>query len=230
MTDATAPTLATTLGASREGVLARLRRRLLVLRFALVNVVAVGLTAATWMQGWLDGALTGNTLWPTVVITAVFLYGLVLCTARVQRVGRSLDAVRGEHVAAGSRAAQYLDAVAECAPDSRIVQAGLLRLRLSQDIGVVRHVANTLVLLGLVGTVIGFIIALSGVNPDLSASVDNVGPMVSTLIAGMSIALYTTLIGAVLHVWLMVCYRMLASGSVQLYDAIVALGETRVGR
>ena len=86
------------------------------------------------------------------------------------------------------------------------------------------------VVVGFVGTVIGFIVALSGVKPDLSASVDNVAPMVSTLINGMSIALYTTLIGAVLHVWLMTCYRMLSGASMQLYDAVVGLGECHVSR
>jgi len=216
--------------AARAGLVERVRRHLLVLRFALVNVVAFGLTAVTWLQGWLAGAVTGDTLWLSGVIAAVFLYGLALCTAQVLSVGRALDDARRGDARARSRSGEYLDAIEGRPPDARGVQAGLLRIRLGQDIAVVRHLANTLVLLGLVGTVIGFIVALSGVKPDLTASVDNVAPMVSTLIGGMSIALYTTLIGAVLHVWLMTCYRMLASGSVQLYDAIVNLGERRVGR
>ena len=86
------------------------------------------------------------------------------------------------------------------------------------------------VFLGLVGTVIGFIVALYGVNPELSATVDNVAPMVATLIKGMSIALYTTLIGSVLHVWLMMNYRILATGTLHLFNTIVELGEHGVGR
>ena len=105
----------------------------------------------------------------------------------------------------------------------------MLRLRMTSYIGIVHHVANTLVFLGLVGTVIGFIVALSGVDPRSAANVDNVVPMVATLIHGMSIALYTTLIGAVLHVWLMVNYRLLAAGTIRLFNAIVELGERRVG-
>ena len=54
--------------------------------------------------------------------------------------------------------------------------------------------------------------------------------MVSTLINGMSIALYTTLLDAVLHVWLMVAYRMLATASLAVYEATIELGERRVGR
>ena len=53
--------------------------------------------------------------------------------------------------------------------------------------------ANTLVILGLIGTVIGFIIALSGVDGSVSSNPEEVSKMVSTLIQGMSVALYTTL-------------------------------------
>ena len=51
--------------------------------------------------------------------------------------------------------------------------------------------------------------------------------MVSTLIDGMSVALYTTLVGAVLNVWLMVNYRLVDSGTVPLVTTIVELGERR---
>ena len=51
--------------------------------------------------------------------------------------------------------------------------------------------------------------------------------MVSTLIDGMSVALYTTLVGSVLSVWLMLNYRLVESGTVRLLTAIVELGERR---
>ncbi len=229
MNDASVASVTVPDSAARRGMTSRLRRHLLVLRFALFNVVAFGLLAATWLQGWLAGATAGETLWLCAIIAAVFLYGLLVCTVRVVAVNRALSQVRDGHPAQGSRAAQYLRAVQGRASDARAVQAALLRLRLSHPNAVVRHVANSLVFLGLVGTVIGFIVALSGVNPDLAGNVEKVAPMVTTLINGMSIALYTTLIGAVLHVWLMIGYRMLATGCVQLYDAAVALGEERVG-
>jgi biopolymer transport protein ExbB/TolQ len=75
--------------------------------------------------------------------------------------------------------------------------------------------------------VIGFIIALSGVNPEAAADVSSVGPMVSTLISGMSVALYTTLVGAILNIWLMVNYRLLESGTVRLLASMVEFGERR---
>jgi hypothetical protein len=49
--------------------------------------------------------------------------------------------------------------------------------------------------------------------------------MVSTLISGMSIALHTTLVGAILNIWLMINYRLLEGGTVTLATAIIEQGE-----
>ena len=66
--------------------------------------------------------------------------------------------------------------------ESRANLAGAVRLRLSHRIAIVRNIANSLVLLGLIGTVLGFIIALSGVDPERAADISAIAPMVSTLV------------------------------------------------
>lgn len=207
-----------------------LHRYLLLLRIALFNIIAAGLVAAVYLQGWLDGAMDGFTGWLSAGIFCVFLFGVVHCAGRALRVSRELNDLRAGIVRPGARAAKYFDAIAGRPPGSRNMTAGMLRMRLVNYISVVRHTANSLVFLGLVGTVIGFIVALSAVDPEKSISVDSIAATVSTLIHGMSIALYTTLLGAVLHLWLMVNYRMLATGTMHLYNAIVDIGERRVGK
>jgi hypothetical protein len=102
-----------------------------------------------------------------------------------------------------------------------------LNMAIADRIIVVRYIANSLVLLGLIGTVLGFIIALSAVDPSAAGDVQAIEPMVTQLIQGMSVALYTTLVGAVLNLWLTVNYRLLASGGVKLVAKITALGEAR---
>jgi SAM-dependent methyltransferase len=87
---------------------------------------------------------------------------------------------------------------------------------MSARIAPIRHIANSLVFLGLIGTVIGFIIALSGVRPEVASDVSAIGPMVSTLISGMSVALHTTLVGSLLHLWLMVNVRLLEGEATKL--------------
>jgi len=59
-----------------------------------------------------------------------------------------------------------------------------------------------LVFLGLIGTVIGFMISLSGIDPSTASDPSSAAKMVSTLLSGLGTALGTTLVGAVGSVWL----------------------------
>ncbi len=204
-----------------------LHRYLHFVRFCLVNIVAAALTAAAYFQGWLDGVLDAHLVELSAVIVMVFLYGLVLCGLRIWRHGVELNGVESGTPDAGTRVGRYLSHAGGADASSRSIQAGALRLKLTDRIVGVRHVANSLVFLGLIGTVIGFIIALSGVDPAAASEVENVQAMVATLISGMSVAMYTTLVGAVLYVWLIVNHRILVTGTVDLIDATIELGETR---
>ena len=204
-----------------------LYRYLLVTRFTLVNLVAIGLLAACYFQGWLDGMMSAHLVELLYFIFAVFLYGLGVCGIKVWRQSVDLNDLKAGTPRPDSRAGRFLAPSAGAGPDSRTLQVDALRLKLTDGIVDVRHVANSLVLLGLIGTVIGFIIALSGVDPDSAKNADNVATMVSTLINGMSVALYTTLVGAVLHIWLIVNYRILTSGTVDMIAEIIRLSESR---
>ena len=162
-------------------------------------------------------------------IVAAFAYGLVLCVGKIWTTSTELNDIKAGVPKSGSRADKYLSAISNSSPESRGVLVDMLRLKLTHRVVIVRHIANSLVFLGLIGTVIGFIIALSGINPEATTNVESVAPMVSTLITGMSIALYTTLLGAVLNIWLIINHRILATGTVHLLTAIIELGE-RDGR
>jgi hypothetical protein len=206
-----------------------LYRYLLVVRFILVNLVAAALLAAAYMQGWLDGVFVERLRELSGAIFLVFLYGLGICGARVWRHSIQLNQLKAGTPDPESRIGRYLSRASGASPESRSLQAGTLRLKLTDRIVVVRHIANALVFLGLIGTVIGFIIALSGVDPESASNAENVAAMVATLIGGMSVALYTTLIGAVLYIWLTVAYRILVTGTVDLIATTIELGEVRAG-
>ncbi len=206
-----------------------LHRYLLFVRFALINAVAAALLAAAYLQGWLDGVLSAHLVGLSYAIFLVFLYGLVLCGFKVWRQCVDLNGIKTGTPDPESRAGKYLSRAKKADPESRTIQVMALRLKLTDGIVVVRHIANSLVLLGLIGTVIGFIIALSGVDPETATQVENVASMVSTLINGMSVALNTTLVGAVLYVWLSVNYGILTTGTVDLLTSIMDLGESRAG-
>jgi MotA/TolQ/ExbB proton channel family len=200
-------------------------RYLLLLRFTVLNLVALALLGAAWLKGWVALILAGDSTHQVVLIAAVFAYGLVRCAGRIYTTSAELNQVRELPSSGCSQVRSYLENIRGHDAQSRAISASALKMKLMARIGSIRHVANSLVFLGLLGTVIGFIMALSGVNADAAGDVESIAPMVTTLIDGMSIALYTTLVGAVLNIWLMVNYRLLESGTVTLFTAIVDLGE-----
>ena len=206
-----------------------LYRYLLIVRFGLLNVVAAALLAAAYLQGWLDAVINSYLRELSAGIFVVFLYGLFGCGAKVWRHSVELNDLKTGTPDPESRAGRYLSRAEKANAESRSIQVTVLRLKLTDGIVVVRSIANSLVMLGLIGTVIGFIIALSGVDPEAATRVENVAAMVSILIDGMSVALNTTLVGSVLYVWLIVNYGILVSGTVDLIAEIIEQGEIRAG-
>ena len=202
------------------------RSFLLFLRFIVLNIAAMAVISYGWMKGWISDVARQDVTHISIVIFGVFVCGWLICVYKVFLCSVELNAAQDKGRNIGSRVQWYLDLAAETAGDSRSAIAECLRSRLYSRISVVRLIANNLIILGLIGTVIGFIIALGGIDAERMADVASVAPMVSTLIQGMSVALYTTLVGAVLHVWLMMCYQVLATGTVNLANAIIERSES----
>jgi hypothetical protein len=201
------------------------RRYLLLLRFAVINLIATALFCAACLKGWVDLILAGDSTHQVLLIAAVFAYGLVRCGGKILLTSTEINQVSNPHAAGSSRVQKYLESINRHDAQSRAISASALKMTLLSRIASIRHIGNSLVFLGLLGTVIGFIMALSGVDAQAAGDVDAIGPMVTTLIDGMSVALYTTLVGAVLNIWLMINYRLLESGTVTLLTTIVDLGE-----
>ena len=202
---------------------------LLWFRFSIVNMAAAAIVVVAYLQGWIGMVLQADNTGLCLLIFGAFAVGLAFSAQKAFETSRELNCAREFDPPRWSRAARYLEAVSGRNADSRSMMASALKLKLATRIAVVRHIGNSLVVLGLIGTVIGFIIALSGVDPETVGDVKAVGPMVSTLIQGMSVALYTTLVGSVLNIWLMINYQMLAGGTANLIATIVESGESHAG-
>jgi len=201
-------------------------RYLLAARFALVNLAAFSLVGVAWAHGLIGTALAADRTRLVIAIAAVFLAGLALCAAKVITVSRQINRVRDFDPLVPSRAAEYLGKIRGLDGGGRGMVAAAMRLKLTSRIQVVRQIANSLVVLGLIGTVIGFIIALSGVDPAAAGKPETIAPMVGRLIEGMSVALYTTLVGAALNLWLSANYQILANGTANLVAGLMEFGES----
>lgn len=211
------------LGEGRVGERER-TQSLLVLRFTLMNMVGIALVGAVWMQGWLEPLVAGASRWMVPVIVAVFAVGLAWCGRLVMDTGVELDQLKSGRLRPGSRVSRYLTAASGACRNRRRALEEALKIKLHARMAGVRHIAGSLVFLGLIGTVIGFMIALDGVDAANAADPASVAPMVATLIDGMGLALSTTLVGAVLNLWLMSAYRVLENGTAKLYAELIERG------
>ena len=154
-------------------------------RFLVINTAAVALLVAAWLKGWLGMVIAADRSYMTLVIAAALAFGLYLCATRM--IGLRGFAAGLKHPALSEPRRTVL----------------LMR------IGMVRHIANNLVMLGLIGTVLGFVIAFAGIEPGMIGDTEMAAGMITQVVDGMGVALYTTLVGAIAHIWLYGCYKIL---------------------
>jgi len=200
-------------------------RSALILRFSLLNILAFTALGVAYREGYVHKVIAADQTYLSVAIFVAFMVGFVISAWRAWQISMEVDVANRMLGVAPAVAKNTELKSAATASNMGSASMGAMRMRIAQRIAAIRHIANTLVLLGLIGTVLGFIIALSGVDPTGASDVSAIAPMVSTLIQGMSTALYTTLIGSILNVWLMANYQLLSSGTVELMSARLELVE-----
>jgi hypothetical protein len=81
----------------------------------------------------------------------------------------------------------------------------------AQSVQWLGYLSRTLVGLGLLGTVVGFIIAMHGVSAADAADVSAIAPMVGSLLSGMGTALSTTLVGSIAAEWVVLNRQFIAA-------------------
>lgn len=200
-------------------------RYVLVLRTVIINVAALALVGVAALQGLIAPIFRTDTTYISHLIVAVFVVGLVICLRRIIQLSRELNAVKAGRLTPDTRAGTFLIQARRTDSQGRASLASALKLKLSSRISGIRQIANNLVLLGLIGTVVGFIMALSGVDPDTVGDASAIAPMVSNLIEGMGVALYTTLVGSILNIWLTINCRLLETAAVSLWTQLVEMVE-----
>ncbi len=200
---------------------------LLILRYSLINLVGLIFLFVLITQGYVTKAIKADITNMVIVILTLFAVGFVLAAYRTFWLSRELNYTFFKILPNHSLAKEFLQSSKKLDASSRNNLAASLRIKLSSKINYIKFMANTLVILGLIGTVIGFIIALSGVDGSVSSNPEEVSKMVSTLIQGMSVALYTTLVGSICSVWLNICYQIMSTGANNLLSKIIDLGEKK---
>lgn len=198
---------------------------LLFLRFCLINAVGIAFLLVAYSQGYISKAINSDITNVVLLIIILFFIGLLLSTQKTIWISKELNLANQKTLKKGSLIEDFKYNSKDLDASSRSNLASSLRIKIAGKINLIKFISNTLVVLGLIGTVIGFIIALSGVDSTVANNPEEVGKMVTSLINGMSVALYTTLAGSIFSVWLNICYHVLASGANQLLSKIIEMGE-----
>jgi hypothetical protein len=160
---------------------------LLIYRFVLVNALFFALTASVWWNGYLAPVFQTDLSHVTFAIAALFAIGWLGTAREIVIASRQLNFAKSGPQPAG-----------EPERDKDLAKVEWLT-----------SVSEWLVGLGLIGTVIGFIIALSSVDQSALLQSSGAQSAVTTLMAGMRTALNTTVLGASLAIWHEVNQRML---------------------
>ena len=192
---------------------------LLFYRWIAFNLVGAALLLVFSVQGLVGPVFNSDSSRLTYVIAALFVYGMVLCGYRVWKTSREIDAVKQ-----GGRG-KLRDFIDLSAHTDRESVKEAFEIKLLARIAFVKYIATSLVTLGLLGTVIGFILVLTQVPANAVGDSSQVGKLVAVLTNGMGVALYTTLVGAVTNLWLNANYTMLRTGVINLIAAILESAE-----
>ena len=168
-------------------------RGLLVIRFTIFNgCVLAGLVAA-WGQGLVQRAFEADASRISYAITALLAACLAGQAWRAWKLSRAFDALKRGTKPGGN------------------LESG--RVKALAKVEWMETAGTWLVMLGLLGTVVGFTMVFYGVDAD-SISADNVQRIVAALVQGMGVALYTTLVGIVAALWVDGNRRMIRTATI----------------
>lgn len=186
---------------------------LLFFKWILFNSIILYLVSYFYLKGWITVLLVSDISFITPLIFFLIGAGVVLSGFWAFTISKELlNLKKGKDIIK-----QILPG--NIAKDKRVNES--LKLVVSSRLSSIRYIAWSLVVLGLIGTVLGFIIVLLGIDPAVVGNVELVGELIANMTTGLGVALYTTLAGTVGNLWLLVNYNMLQTATIQLYSAII---------
>jgi len=204
-----------------------------------------------WRYGLIRLMVSSDRTYISSIITVLYIITSGHCFWRMRAIAREGEVARRcrailsttHGVAALDRGARALPAglvtdhirnlvtKAETQRAGRIDQALLLRAladRLRGSNGFGSFVSDTLMKLGLLGTIVGFIIMLAPIAGLDAADKVAMRSSMGLMSDGMAVAMYTTLAGLVGSILIRIQYYMLDAATQRVFSDAVMLTETRV--
>lgn len=204
-----------------------------------------------WRYGLIRLMVTSDRTYISSVIAALYIVTCVHCFWRTRAIAREGEVARGcRAILAAPDGARALVAEARGLPSGLVTdhikslvkkaaaqakgpidQTLLLRTladRLRGSNGFGAFVSDTLMKLGLLGTIIGFIIMLAPIATLDAADKVAMKSSMGLMSDGMAVAMYTTLAGLIGSILVRIQYYMLDAATQKVFSDTVVLTETHV--
>lgn len=182
---------------------------LLKSKFVVFNGTAVAGVVVAWLAGWVQQVHKADETGMAYIVAGTFLAGLGLSGWRLWKIADEMDRLKE-----GRGRVQ------------RFASERALELKLFARISHVRHIANSVMLMGLMGTVLGLIHGLLGIQSASIGDASAAAQIISGLISGMGTALYLSLVALVLSLWLNSNFQLLRTATANLAAEIIERART----
>jgi hypothetical protein len=204
-----------------------------------------------WRYGFIRLMVASDRTYISSLIAVLYIVTCFHCFWRTRAIAREAEVARRcRTVLSAAEAAKVLDADARVLPAGmvtdhirnlvtkagtqgagRVDQTLLLRSladRLRGSNGFGSFASDTLMKLGLLGTIVGFIIMLAPIASLDAADKLAMKSSMGMMSDGMAVAMYTTLAGLVGSILVRIQYYMLDAATQRVFSDAVTLTETRV--
>lgn len=164
----------------------------------IASLIGFGLIVA-WDLAFLPDILERDNTRISLIILIVFMLGSMHCAERSFYLSRQTEVLHHSQQDPASPIQQYWQSVTDHPIDAnnKTLQAELLAEKIRGQHQIGWFMAGALIKLGLLGTVIGFIIMLSSLDSIKAMDIDQVQSLMQQMTHGMGIALNTTLLGLI---------------------------------
>lgn len=173
--------------------------RLLIYRLIIINLCGVAMVATLWQRGMVETLFEEDATRLTYVIVALFLVGMVSVFRRGIKLSKTLNDLKRYRVQR---------------PRDLRGLIGFNPEKFAAKTAHIEDICKWLVLLGLLGTVIGFRWSLSGIDTNSFSSASGTQASLIVMLGGVFIAQGTTIVSIATALWLDINRRILATAIV----------------
>ncbi|CDP53213.1 MAG: MotA/TolQ/ExbB proton channel family protein [Devosia nanyangense] len=144
------------------------------------NIVPLVALFFAWVFGLVQKSYAADSTNIVYLITAIFIVAMGLVFYRARQIDDELH-----------ESTWWVGQTSE-----------FVQLTFENRLNPIVYMGYSLVVLGLIGTVVGFIFGLNGIDPNTMADLPTMLASLGTILQGVGIAFYTTLIGSIGDIWL----------------------------